>query len=37
MQEKDKQNKVPSTLKVAIEARRKVEESMKAAMQPLVS
>jgi len=34
MQEKDKQNKVPSTLKVAIEARRKAEESMKAAMQP---
>lgn len=34
MQEKDKQNKVPSTLKVAIEARRKSEEIMKAAMQP---
>jgi len=34
MQEKDKKKKVPNTLKVVIEARRKAQESMKAAMQP---
>jgi len=34
MQERDKKNKVPNSVKVLLEARRKAEESMKAAMQP---